>query len=192
MSRRNISQFCNHWECLSSNNNRRHVYNFNDYLHVEQIKNRIAQFFSHIYRRRTYDFVIVNVVKFEIVDKSSYWNEIMNSILALFVYRLQNTQIVYDFLAINDDILYLIETSYESDWQKKNEHYLLKCNWNVIYLWKWKKSFTHDVWLRESSWKRFSFDNRKSLSHRQTSASISWRHWYLNSKHVVKDFSTSM
>ena len=166
MSRRNISQFCNYWECFSSSNNRRHVYNLNDYLHVEQIKNRIAQFFSHIYRRRTYDFVMINVVKSEMIDRSNYWDEIMNSIFALFAYRLQNTQIVYDLFAVNDDILYLIETSYESDWQKKNEHYLLKCNWDVIYLWEWRKSFTHDVWLRESSWRSFTLDNRESLSHR--------------------------
>ena len=192
MSRRDISQFCSHWECLSSSNNRRHVYNLNDYLHVGQIKDRIAQFFSHIYRRRTYGFVVVNVVESEIVNRSDYWDEIMNSVLVLSAYRLQDTQIVYDLLAVSDDILYLIETSYESDWQKEDGHYLLKCNWGVIYLWGWRKPFIHDVWLRESSWRRFPLGNRGSFSHRQTSASISWRHWYLNSRHVVKDFPTSM
>ena len=164
INRRNIFQFCNYWECFSFNNNRRHVYNLNDYLHVEQIKNRIAQFFSHIYKRRTYDFVVINVVKSEMIDKSNYWNEIMNSIFALFVYKLQNKQIVYNFLAINDDILYLIETFYEFDWQKKYEILVemqLKCDllvkmkkifhsWRLIekiivkkiFFWYSKKSFT--------------------------------------------------
>ena len=156
ISERKTFQFHSYWDYFSSNNNRRHIYNFNDYLHVEQIKNRIAQFFSHIYRRRTYDFVIVNIVKSEIVDRSNYWDEIMNSVLALFAYKLQNTQIVYDLFAVNDDILYLIDASYESDWQKKNVHYLLKCNWEMIYLWEWRKSFSSLF----HSWRL----NRKNLS----------------------------
>ena len=121
--------------------NRRYIYNIQDHIWMRNRRDRIAQFFSHIFRRRTYEFVIVNLVDTikQILKKKDSWTLRMNSVLNLSVFKLAQTQIVYDTSIIEAKLLYLLSASSESDWQNDaNEKYLLECDWDLTYLW-WHK-----------------------------------------------------
>ena len=123
--------------------NRRYIYNIQNHIWVKDRKDRIIQFFSHIFRRRTYEFVIVNLVDTikQILNEKNNWTLRMNSILNFFVFKLFQTQIVYDISIIETKLLYLLSTSNEFDWQNDaNKKYFLECDWNLIYLW-WHKDY---------------------------------------------------
>ena len=122
--------------------NRRYIYNIQNHIWMRNRKNRIIQFFSHIFRRRTYEFVIVNLVDTikQILNEKNNWTLRMISILNFFVFKLSQTQIVYDTSIIEAKLLYLFSTSSEFDWQNDaNEKYLFECDWDLIYLW-WHKN----------------------------------------------------
>ena len=55
--------------------NRRYIYNIQNHIWVKDRKDRIIQFFSHIFRRRTYEFVIVNLVDTvkQILNEKDSW-----------------------------------------------------------------------------------------------------------------------
>ena len=71
-------------------NNRRHVYNIKDHLKIDLEMCKIAQFFSHIYRRQTYDFVMMFIVKRvrKILIEKNFYIVWLNSIFNLSIYRL--------------------------------------------------------------------------------------------------------
>ena len=132
-----FNSFKNHVEKVFHNNNRRHVYNVKNFVHIKNdVKNQITQLFFHIYRRHIYCFVIVNRVKIidEIVDEIEIIKHILNSVLYFFVHRLVVEQDIYDLSTLTSDFFYFITTSHEFDWQKQRVQYLLKCDWDVAYL----------------------------------------------------------
>ena len=119
------------------NNNKRHVYNVKNFVHIKNdVKNQITQFFSHIYRRHIYCFVIVNKVKIidEIINEVETIKHILNSVLNLFVHRFVVEQNIYDLSMLTSDFFYFITASHKLDWQKQRVQYLLKRDWNVAYL----------------------------------------------------------
>ena len=132
-----LNSFKNHVEKVFHNNNRRHVYNVKNFVHIKNdVKNQITQFFSHIYRRHIYCFVIVNKVKIidEIINEIETIKHILNSVLDFLVYRLVVEQDIYDLSTLTNDFFYFITASHELDWQKQRVQYLLKCDWSVAYL----------------------------------------------------------
>ena len=113
-----LNSFKNHVEKIFHSNNRRHVYNVKNFVHIKNdVKNQITQFFSHIYRRHIYCFVIVNRVKIidEIINEIEIIKHILNSILDLFVHRFVVEQNIYNLSTLTNDFFYFITTSYELD-----------------------------------------------------------------------------
>lgn len=94
------------------NEKHRHVYNANDFLNVENIKNRLTQCFFHIYRQHIYEFLIVDVIKsiFMNINEMRQYKFQLDFMLVFFVYKLIDRQAIYEFSFVNDDILYLIST----------------------------------------------------------------------------------
>ena len=132
-----FNSFKNHAEKIFHNNNRRHVYNVKNFVHIKNdVKSQITQLFSHIYRRHIYCFVIVNRVKIidEIVNEVETIKHTLNLVLDLFVHRFVVEQDIYDLSTLTSDLLYFITASHEFDWQKQRVQYLLKCDWDVTYL----------------------------------------------------------
>ena len=108
----------NHVEKIFHNNNRRHVYNVKNFVHIKNdVKDQITQFFFHIYRRHIYCFVIINKMKIidEIMNEVDIIEHIMNSILNLFVHRLVVEQKIYDLSTLTNDFFYFITASHELD-----------------------------------------------------------------------------
>lgn len=100
-------------------------------------RGRIAQFFSHTFRRRTYGFVIVNLVDTvkQILDEGGSWILRMDPVLNLFVFKLSETQAIYGTHAIEAELLYLLPAPSEPDWQDDADgEYLLECDWGLAYL----------------------------------------------------------
>ena len=97
--------------------NHRHVYNVKNFFNVSDIKNCLLQCFFHIYRQRIYEFIIVDIVKF--VEKTmnviNHIEYLIDFVLNFFVYKLFKTQAIYELFSIMNDLLYFIQTSYESN-----------------------------------------------------------------------------
>lgn len=91
--------------------NRRHVYNVNDYLQIDDIKSRLAQCFSHIYRRIIYDFVIIN----EMISVLENHDFLLDSVLSLSVYKHLNAQTIYELFTVKNVLLYFIFALSKSD-----------------------------------------------------------------------------
>ena len=117
--------------------------------------------FFHIYRRHIYCFVIINKMKIidQMMNEIDIIEQILNSVLNLFVHRLVVEQKIYDLSTLTSDFFYFISTSHELDWQKKRIQYLLKCDWSVAYFW------IHD-------WKRFSHNCSRWRFHKNIDYSI--------------------
>ena len=136
------------------NDNRRHVYNIDDYVYFvvvnKTLKNQLVQFFSHIYRDNIYEFFVCFAIQnFEKIDDS----DVMNFVLKLLVRRRRIIQIIHEIHALSQKKLYLIETKNEDDWDEEFESekkkdafssYLVKCNWDIEYLWM-RKTFALNV-----------------------------------------------
>ena len=113
--------------------NKRHIYNVNDYLMIQKKKPRLIQCFAYTHKRKSYNFLIVNIVERCLNSKNDHkW--LMNSILNLSVYKITKKQRIYFIFYFFHNIVYFIEVSNESDWQSKKTKYLLHCTWNVNYL----------------------------------------------------------
>ena len=107
-----------------------------DFLNVGGVKGRLAQCFSHTYRRHTYGFLVIDVVEpvGEVIDTMGHIEYLLDPVLDLPVYRISGIQTIYGLSSTTDDLLYLIQAPYEPDWQDDDEEYLLECDWGVNYL----------------------------------------------------------
>ena len=98
------------------NDNRRHVYNIDDYVYFVVInktfKNQLVQFFFHMYRDNIYDFFVVFAIQnLKKIDDS----DVMNLVLKLFVRRRRIIQIIHEIHALSQKKLYFIETKNEKN-----------------------------------------------------------------------------
>ena len=99
------------------NNNQRHVYNVNDFLRIDDLKCKLAQYFTHTYRRRRYDFLVCYIMT-SLIKISENNDEVyhMNSVLNLSVHDQKKAQQhVYDLSALQHESLYMINISSEPE-----------------------------------------------------------------------------
>ena len=54
-----------------NNINKRHIYNVENYIIIENMKKRFTQFFLHIYQNKKYGFFFINVIKSCFVNDNS-------------------------------------------------------------------------------------------------------------------------
>ena len=117
-------------------NNYRRVYNVEDYMIVERLKNCFNQYFVHIHRRKKYVFMILDIVD-EVHQNNEYlWDKYLRDfVLDFLLYRQTVIQHIYGISVVASESLYFIETLYEFDWQEnEKKQYLLECDWGVSYL----------------------------------------------------------
>ena len=70
-------------------------------------------------------------------------------------------------------MLYLVSTFKELDWQKNESDYLLKCDWEVTYLWKESARF-NDIEIKCDKYdEKFIF----SWQLKKKSSRMSWAKW---------------
>ena len=116
--------------------NRRHVYNINDYLHIGGVKGKLIQCFTHQYRQKTYAFLVVYLMRelrnghvgiMENADAT-----VVDSVLGLPVYWRREKQWVFGLPAVSLESLYMVSVPNEVDWPDKP--HVLDCTWGVDYL----------------------------------------------------------
>ena len=109
--------------------NRRHVYNTEDFIIVDDEKTRLIQCLLHEYKRKRYEFLVIDFVNNTML---------INFVFDLIIYTKSKNHRIYSIIAISNEIIYFIDASNESNWQTKKEtKYLMHCTWNVNYLWWW-------------------------------------------------------
>ena len=90
--------------------NRRHVYNIDNYVYLNSIKNiikkRLTQLFIYIYRRKVYAFLIIFAIQKLYETNDSF---IINLVLDFFVYRFRDAQIIHALYILNYNKLYFID-----------------------------------------------------------------------------------
>ena len=92
--------------------NRRHVYNTENFIIVNDEKIRLIQCLLHEYRSKRYEFFVVNSV-----DDTMLIDFVLNFI----VYTQSDNHWIYSIISISNEIIYLIDASNESNWQTKKK-----------------------------------------------------------------------
>ena len=121
------------WQLIwSLNRNRRYVHSIENFIKVAKEKTRLTQCFSHQYREKRYEFLIVNMIEECLNDDLK---SLVDSVLDLFVFKLISKQRIYSLWSLSRQNIYLIEASQKSNWQtKEREQYLIHCTWEMNYL----------------------------------------------------------
>ena len=117
---------------------------------------RIAQFFVFTFRKQQYEFVIVNELEryksyLDLFDAIFNCNRLIvakisikNDVLNLEICNIFSRQVIFDLLAIEFRLLYYIDVSIDKTWflnididiNAKNKKFVLECDWDVDYLWR--------------------------------------------------------
>ena len=99
--------------------NRRHVYNTEDFIIVDDEKTRLIQCLLHEYKRKRYEFLVIDFVNNTML---------INFVFDLIIYTKSKNHRIYSIIAISNEIIYFIDASNESNWQTKKEtKYFMHC-----------------------------------------------------------------
>ena len=104
---------------------------------------------------------------------------LIDSVLKLFVYKRLRKQTIYEVSTMSEELLYLLSTSNESDWQKKNVDYLLKSDWDIAYLWTKEE--------RRRNWERI-LETELEVKDQQLNESEEWTIWVSRTIERIKDY----
>ena len=92
--------------------NRRYVHSIEDFIRVAKEKARLTQCFSHRYREKRYEFLIVNIIEECLNDDLKF---LVDFVLDLFVFKLISKQRIYSLWSLSRQSIYFIEAFQKSN-----------------------------------------------------------------------------